>query len=42
LVTDEFLDGWEKGHSYCKRLGKYAVKGRAEKVTVFALEKVPG
>ena len=41
LVTADFLDGWEKGYSYCRPLGPQEVKGRKEPVTVFAVEKIP-
>jgi adenylate cyclase len=41
LVTGEFLNGWEQGHTYCRSLGPQSVKGRSEAVTVYALEDIP-
>ncbi len=38
LVSAELFNGWDEGACYCRRLGSYGVKGRAQEVEVCALE----
>jgi adenylate cyclase len=41
LVSAEFLHTWEEGHALCESCGSKQVKGRAEPVEVFSLERSP-
>jgi len=41
LVSAEFLHTWEEGHSLCEPCGSRQVKGRAEPIEVFSLERSP-
>ena len=41
LVSAEFLHTWEEGHSLCESCGPKEVKGRAEHVEVYSLERSP-
>ncbi len=41
LVSGEFLTGWDSGQALCDSCGSHQVKGRAEPVEVFSLERAP-
>jgi len=41
LVSADVFAGWSEGLSRCRSLGEHAVKGRAQKVEVYALDHDP-
>ena len=41
LVTGDFLAGWDAGQAFCDSCGSHQVKGRAEAVDVFSVERAP-
>ena len=41
VVTKEFLEGWEEGAGFCAAEGEHQVKGRAQPVDLYSVERFP-
>lgn len=41
VVSAEFLDDWPEGEGYCRSLGKHPIKGRTQRVDLYAVESAP-